>query len=99
MVNERKSGPGAALSELPLMSRIHLDPAIHAQPTTKPLAGNGLFGGTRALDLLGGLVEFQEGLSQPQAQAWERAVFCEVFGHPEPGTRIQAFLEGARPGA
>lgn len=98
-MNERKHGPGPAPSELPLTSDVHVDPAIRSQAITKSLPGKGIYGGTRALDLLGGLLEFQDGLSRPQAQAWERAVFCEVFDHPEPGTRIQAFLEGKRPGA
>jgi hypothetical protein len=49
-------------------------------------------GTSRALLLLAGLRARQERLPGPAALAWERVVFAEALGHPEPRQRIQAFL-------
>ena len=48
----------------------------------------------RALGLLWRLTLRQAGLPRSQALAWERASFAEAFVDPEPGRRVQAFLDG-----
>lgn len=53
-------------------------------------------GNPRALILLSDLQARQGHLSRAPALAWERAVFAEALGSPEPRQRIQAFL-GAWP--
>jgi hypothetical protein len=76
---------------------IHLDLAIHSQDSgkgvTEPDPDSAPGASERALVLLGNLQIRQVGLPRPPALAWERAAFCEVFGHPGPGQRIRRFLE------
>ena len=75
---------------------VHLDPAIQGQDNRIPPVATGFLGDPRAQALLESLRQSQAGLPRPSAQAWERAVFCEAFDHPEPGARIRSFLEGER---
>lgn len=86
-------GPMSAPQGQPSDSHVHLDPAIHTQGSATPGADTGFPAGERALSLLGGLQARQGGLPRPAALAWERAVFAEVFDHPEPGLRIRRFLD------
>jgi hypothetical protein len=43
--------------------------------------------------MLSDLQVHQQGLPRGAALAWERAVFSEVFDHPDPGLRIRRFLD------
>jgi hypothetical protein len=43
--------------------------------------------------MLSDLQVHQQGLPRSAALAWERAVFSEVFDHPDPGLRIRRFLD------
>jgi len=72
-----------------------LDPAIRPQDNAKPLVTTGLDACQRALFFLENLQRHQQGLPRDAALAWERAAFCEIFDHPEPGHRIRRFLERA----
>ena len=85
--------PASTPKGQPPDSHVHLDRAIQTQGSATRGRDTGLPADERALDLLEGLQERQEGLPRPAALAWERAVFAEVFGHPEPGTRIRRFLD------
>ncbi len=76
----------------PSDSHIHLDPAIHPQDSGNARVSTDFAAGQRALLLLGNLQRQQAELPPSAALAWERAAFCEVFDHPEPGLRIRRFL-------
>jgi hypothetical protein len=43
--------------------------------------------------MLRDLQDQQRRLPRGAALAWERAVFSEVFDHPDPGLRIRRFLD------
>jgi hypothetical protein len=66
---------------------------IHPQDSGNPLVATGFDACERALFLLGNLQHQQQDLPHGSALAWERAAFCEVFDHPEPGLRIRRFLD------
>jgi hypothetical protein len=53
-------------------------------------------GQARALALLAGTREAQDGLPAAAALAWERTAFRAAFLDAEPGRRIRAFLSGQR---
>ena len=77
----------------PSDSHLHLDPAIHPQDSGNAFVSTGFAAGQRALGLLENLQRQQAELARTAALAWERAAFCEVFDHPEPGLRIRRFLD------
>ena len=83
------SAPGGQSSD----SHIHMDPAIRPQDNGNPHVATGIDACERALELLGNLQRQQRNLPRAAALAWERAAFCEVFNHPEPGHRIRRFLD------
>lgn len=74
-------------------SHIHLDPAIQKEDSTNSLVAKAVNASERAITIFENLDKQQTGLSRSLALAWERAAFCDVFDHPEPGTRIRRFLE------
>ena len=86
--NGPMSNPGGRSSG----SHIHLDPAIQAKNSTNQLVATAFNACERAITILENLDKWQAGLPRRPALAWERAAFCKVFDHPEPGRRIQSFL-------